>query len=40
MRRGGDPFLVLRRRKVEVRVDGVARDEIIETLEQENDSLT
>lgn len=41
MRQGGDPFLVLRRKKVIVRTDGVGvREETLETLEQENDSLT
>ena len=35
MRRGFDPFLVLRRTKVKVRRDGVVREEINETLESE-----
>jgi hypothetical protein len=40
MLRGGDPFLALRRTKVEVRTDGIVREESIESLERENDSLT
>jgi predicted nucleic acid-binding Zn-ribbon protein len=35
MRRGGDPFLVMKRTKVEVRADGAIREETIETMEQE-----
>ena len=35
MRRGGDPFLVLRRTKIKVREDGVVREEAQETLEPE-----
>lgn len=33
MRRGGDPFLVLRRTKVEVKTDGVIREESSESLD-------
>lgn len=40
MQRGGDPFLVLRRRKIEVREDGAVREEMEEVVEQETDSLT
>jgi predicted nucleic acid-binding Zn-ribbon protein len=35
MRRGGDPFLAMKRTKVEVRSDGIIGEETIETVEQE-----
>jgi predicted nucleic acid-binding Zn-ribbon protein len=35
MRRGGDPFLVMKRTKVKVRAEGAIREETIETVEQE-----
>jgi len=35
MRRGGDPFLVMKRTRVEVRADGSVREELIETVEQD-----
>ncbi len=39
LQQGSDPFLVLRRRKVNVRTDGIV-EETYETVEQQDDSLT
>lgn len=39
LQQGSDPFLVLRRRKVNVRTDGIV-EETYETVEKRNDSLT
>ena len=39
IQRGGDPLLVLRRTKVEVRTDGVVKEETYESVEQENETI-